>query len=152
MSRYSQKLKDACALCKPEQDFRRHITSLRIHVHPPSITACAKPPPGIFFLWEGSYTGSLASLPVAEDFFVTRSNEGWLYSQAGYISLHNTSFYILIVSQRLTAGARDIRGFYPLARITYTMPGSCLYRVPYFLCTPSSVGMLIYTWSIEIRD
>jgi len=24
MSRYSQKLKDACAFCKPEQDFRRH--------------------------------------------------------------------------------------------------------------------------------
>ena len=39
---------------------------------------------------------------------MTGSNERWLYSQAGYMSLHNTSFYILIVSQRLT-GARDIR-------------------------------------------
>lgn len=129
-----------------------YITSLRIHVHPPSITACEKLPRGFFSCGKGVYTGNLASLPVAEDVFVTGSNEGWLYSQAGYISLHNTSFYILIVSQRLTGARGDIRGFYSLARITYTMPGSCLYRVLYFLCAPSPVGMLIYTWWSEIRD
>lgn len=98
-------------------------------------------PRDFFFLWGGSNTGNHASLPVAEDVFVTRSNEGWLYSQAGYISLHNTSFYILIVSQRLT-GARDIRGFKVFLSRAHNLynAGLLLISCPIFLMRPFTSG------------